>query len=260
MTHKDSIIFNKEDSVAVIVLNQPDRLNVFNWEIMERITDIQEDIRKDPSIRVVLIKANGKHFSAGMSLDVLKTWDAQFMLENLQWLQDFNSRWQELPIPVIAAVQGYCIGGGVEMILGCDVRIAADNARFRLPEVGLGLSPDMGGTARLTKLVGAGQAKRLIMGCEEIDAQEALRIGLIEVMVELNELEQRAMEMARRMANMPPISTRWAKKGINLAIESSMNAALLFEQAQSIACFMSDDLKEGINAFIEKRKPVFKGR
>lgn len=260
MDLKNKVTFDKIDTIAVITLNQPDKLNTMDWELLEDIVRIQNTIEEDNSIRAVLIKANGKHFCAGMNLEVLKTWDAQFMLEKLEWLQRFNSRWQELTVPVVAAIQGYCIGGGVEMILGYDIKVAADNSRFRLPEVSLGLSPDMGGTTRLTKLIGLGQAKRLIMANDEIDAQEALRIGLVELVVPLEELESRAMDLAVRMSKMPPISMRWAKRGINLANESSVNAGLLFEQAQSICCFMTDDLKEGISAFIEKRKPKFQGK
>ena len=157
---------------------------------------------------------------------------------------------------MVAAVQGYCIGSGIEMILGCDIRIAAENARFRLPEVSLGLSPDMGGTTRLTKLVGIGQAKRLIMGCQEIKAQEALNLGLVEEVVKEEELEARAL-VAEKMAAYPFSYMGWAK-GINMA--QKRTAALLFEQAQSSSCFSSEDLKEAVAAFMEKRKPQFKGR
>ena len=146
------------------------------------------------------------------------------------------------------------------MILACDIRVAADNARFRLPEVSLGLAPDMGGTTRLTKLVGIGQAKRLIMANDEINAQEALRIGLVEFVVEGKDLDAKVMELAKRMAGMAPIAMRWAKRGINLASESSTTAGLMFEQAQSICCFMTEDIQEGISAVVSKRKPEFKGR
>ena len=260
MDTKDWVLFDRNDSIAVVTLNKPDSLNSITWPLLEDIEKIQNAIEEDPSIRVVVIKGNGKHFSSGVSLETLKSSDAQYMMHKLDWIQRVWSNWQRLPIPVIAAVQGACIGGATEMILACDIRIAADNARFRLPEVSLGISPDMGGTTRLTKLVGLGQAKRMIMASEEINAQEALRIGLVEVVVAAQDLETKVMGMAQKMAGMSPIGMRWAKKGINLASESSVANGLLYEQAQSICCFMTGDIQEGISSIIEKRKPVFKGK
>jgi enoyl-CoA hydratase len=246
--------------VAVLSLNRPEQWNAVNDDMLRNMESIQNQIILEGSIRAVLIKANGSHFSVGMDLNAIKTFGSRFSLNRIAWLQAVYGRWQEMPIPVVAAVQGYCIGSGIEMILGCDIRIAAENARFRLPEVSLGLSPDMGGTTRLTKLVGIGQAKRLIMGCQEIKAQEALNLGLVEEVVKEEELEARALELTEKMAAYPPLAMGWAKKGINMAQENSTAAALLFEQAQSSSCFSSEDLKEAVAAFMEKRKPQFKGR
>ena len=260
MNIRDWLLFEKIDAVAVISLNNQGKMNSLDWQMLEDIEKIQNAIEEDTSIKAIVIKGKGKHFSAGVNVETLKATDAQYMLRKLEWIQRVWSRWQELPVPVIAAIHGACIGGAVEMVLACDIRIAADNAFFRLPEVGFGLSPDMGGTTRLTKLVGPGQAKRIIMGNEEIRAEEALRIGLVEIVVEPKDLEDRAMNLAKKMSEMPPIGMRWAKKGINLANESSVRAGLLFEQAQSICSFMTEDLQEGLQAFLEKRKPVFKGK
>lgn len=260
MEIKEWLLFDKLDAVATVTFNQPQLANSINWDMVGDIEKIQYAIDKDSDIKAVVIKSNGKHFSSGMGLDTLKNTDAQFMLHKIDWMQKIWSRWQEMPIPVIAAIQGACIGGALELALACDIRIAADNARFQLPEVGLGLSPDLGGTTRLTKLVGLGQAKRMLLGNEAVDAQEAYRIGLVEIMVEEKDLAERAMSLAKKMSQMPPISMRWAKKGINLASDSSVSAGLLFEQAQSICCFMTEDIQEGISSLIEKRKPQFKGK
>jgi enoyl-CoA hydratase len=257
---KDLLLFEKIGAVAVISFNNQEKMNTLDWQMLGDIEKLQNAIEEDDSIRAVVIKGKGKHFSAGVNVETLQKTDAPYMLKKLDWIQRVWSRWQTLPVPVIAAIQGACIGGAAELILALDIRIAADNAFFRLPEVGFGLSPDMGGTTRLTKLVGPGQAKRIIMGNEEIRAEEALRIGLVEIVVAVDDLEERAMNLARKMSELPPIGMRFAKKGINLAAESSVNSGLLFEQAQSICCFMTDDLKEGIGAFLEKRKPVFKGK
>ncbi|PKN68966.1 MAG: enoyl-CoA hydratase [Deltaproteobacteria bacterium HGW-Deltaproteobacteria-12] len=257
---KDWILLQKIAAVAVITLNNPRKMNVLTWELLEDMEKIQTAIENDVTIKAVVIKGEGKHFSTGVNLDTLKATDAQFMLQKLDWIQRVWSRWQELPVPVIAAIHGACIGGALELALALDIRIAADNAFFRLPEVGFGVSPDMGGTTRLTKLVGPGQAKRIILGNEEITAEEALRIGLVEIVVPAGNLEERALNLAKKMSEMPPLGMRWAKKGINLAAESSVRSGLLFEQAQSICCFMTEDLQEGLRAFTEKRKPVFKGK
>lgn len=260
MANGDWFIFEKTDNVAVLTLNHPDSMNIVNRELFNELHEMQNQIEADPSIRAVLIKANGPHFSAGIDLNLLNTIDSQFVAANLNFLQRLYGRWQEWHIPVVAAVHGICYGSAVELILGCDIRVAADDLRISIPEVRFGLSPDMGGTVRLTQLVGLGQAKRLILACEELEAAEAKEIGLVEIVVPRDKLEERAMKLARRMAGMPPMAIRFAKRGINLANESSVAAGLAFEQAQSIFCCGTQDQTEGINSFFEKRKPDFKGK
>lgn len=260
MAPGDWFIFEMIDNVAVLTLNHPESMNIVNQELFYEMHEMQNKIEADPSIRAVVIKANGPHFSAGIDLNLLKSVDSQFVAENLNFLQRLYGRWQEWHIPVIAAVHGICYGSAVELILGCDVRVASDDLRISIPEVRFGLSPDMGGTVRLTQLVGMGQAKRMILGCEELNAQEALQIGLVEIVVPRDKLEERAIKLARRMAGMPPMAIRFAKRGINLANESSLAAGLAFEQAQSVFCCGTEDQTEAINSFFEKRKPEFKGK
>lgn len=259
MAYGDWLLLKREDNIAVITLNHPETMNLVNWHLLEELDEIQGVIEKDESVRAVVINANGEHFSAGIDLKILLDVNSQFIMKNLTWLQRVYSRWQEWPIPVIAAIHGLCYGSAVELILGCDIRIAAEDCRLAIPEVRFGLSPDMGGTTRLTKLIGAGQAKRLIMGCEEVNAEEACRIGLVEIVVKREDLMERALKLARRMSNLPPAAMALAKKGINLAADSSVAAGLLFEQAQSTFCCGTADQNESIAAFFEKRKPVFKG-
>jgi enoyl-CoA hydratase len=259
MAFGDWLLLKRENNIATITLNHPETLNLVNWQLLVEMDEIQNEIEKDESVRAVIINANGDHFSAGIDLKILEKVDSQFVLKNLNWLQRVYGRWQEWNIPVIAAIHGLCYGSAMELILGCDIRIAAEDSRFAIPEVRFALSPDMGGTTRLTKLVGVGQAKRLIMGCEEVNAQEAYDIGLIEIVVKREELMDRSLKLARRMANMPPAAIAFAKKGINLAGESSVTAGLLFEQAQSTFCCGTQDQNESIRAFFEKRKPEFKG-
>lgn len=260
MSYGKHLAFKKDGKIGIITLDNAKGFNLVGTDFLYELEEIQKEITAGHDLGGIVINANGEHFSAGIDLKFLKGVSSPFIMDNLVWLQKLYSFWQELPIPVIAAVHGLCYGSATELILGCDIRIAADNAKFSIPEVRFGLAPDMGGTTRLTHLVGMGQAKRLIMGCEEIDAEEALRIGLIEILVKQEELNKRAMELANKMSNFPPAAIRFAKKGINLANESSVETGLLFEQAQSTYCCGTEDLREGVTAFLEKRSPVFKGR
>lgn len=255
-----NFLLKKEGMVAILTLNRPQQFNTFNPEVWKEMEMAASEIEEMEDVRAVIINAAGDHFSAGIDLNALSLVNSQFIIKNLSWLQSVYNRWEDFPVPVIAAIHGICYGSGTELILACDIRIAASNARIAIPEVRFGLSPDMGGTTRLPRLVGPGQAKRLILACEEVDAQEARAIGLVDVVVEPEQLMERAIKMANRIAGMPPVAVRMAKKGINLAVESSRMAGLYFEQAQSTYCCGTEDQKEAIKAFFEKRKPVFNGR
>ncbi|MCT4566107.1 MAG: enoyl-CoA hydratase-related protein [Maledivibacter sp.] len=257
MSYGTRVNYEKKETIGIVTLSNPP-LNLVDEKFFLELEAIQKEIYSDKSLRTVIIVAEGQAFSAGIDLKYLSTASSRFMKDNLEWLQGLYSFWQKLPIPVIAAVHGYCIGSAVELIAGVDLRVAGKSSVFALPEVQLGLSPDMGGTTRITKLVGLGQAKRLVMACDKIDANEAYRIGLVEYLVEDEDLEKFAMKLAGKLANYPPSAVRFAKKGINVASDNSTEAGLLFEQAQSIYCSGTHDIKEGISSFIEKRKPSFK--
>ncbi|MGE5370881.1 MAG: enoyl-CoA hydratase/isomerase family protein [Solirubrobacterales bacterium] len=256
----ETLLLKKEGRVAVLTLNRPQKFNLVAEDMLLELEQAQNEIEKMDDLGAVVLHGAGDHFCAGMNLKTLLNVDSAWVRKHLPWLQSVYSRWEELPVPVIAAVHGLCLGSAVEMILGCDIRIAATNAHLAIPEVKYGLAPDMGGTTRLTKLIGIGQAKRMIIGCEEIDAAEAKAIGMVDIVVEPEQLMERAMELANRIAGFPPVAVNLAKKGINLAQESSRMASLMFEQAQSIYCCGTEDQTEAVTAFFEKRKPVFKGK
>ncbi|AET67660.1 enoyl-CoA hydratase/carnithine racemase [Desulfosporosinus orientis DSM 765] len=260
MSYGKHLKYRKEGTIGIITLDDSKGFNLVGLDFLYELEEIQKEISKDHELGGIMIHAAGENFSAGIDLKFLKEASSPFVMENLVWLQNLYSFWQQLPIPVVAAINGLCYGSGTELILGCDIRIAAEDARFAIPEVRFGLAPDMGGTTRLTHLVGMGQAKRLIMGCEEINAEEALRIGLVEILVPNEDLLERALKLTQKMAACPPVGMRFAKKGINLANESTVESGLLFEQAQSTFCCGTEDLHEAVSAFLEKRKPVFKGR
>ncbi len=259
MSYGLRINFEKEKTVGVITLNHPP-LNIVDEIFFTELEDIQREIYNDKELKAIMITGAGKVFSAGIDLDYLSgtVANSKFMKDNLDWLQSLYSFWQKLPIPVVAGVHGHCIGSALELIAGVDLRVASKNAIFQLPEVKLGLSPDMGGTTRIAKLVGIGQAKKIVMACEQINAEEAYRMGLVEYLVENEELSEFTKKLAEKLANYPQSSVRFAKKGINLASENSTEAGLLFEQAQSIYCCGTEDIQEGLSAFKEKRKPNYK--
>ncbi len=258
MSTEPAVKLEKQEYIGIVTVKDASGLNLFNEEVVRGFARVQDEIDDDKSLRAVVVRSGCDHFSAGVDLAFLKTVTPRFIKDNLTFLQRTFGRWQDLQMPVIVGIKGLCYGAGMEMILGCDLRIAAEGARFAMPEVRLGLTADQGGTTRLTKLVGLGQAKRIILACDEVDAQEALRIGLVEYLVKPEELDERLMKLAKRISNMPPAAVRFGKKGVNLAHENSTYAGLLFEQAQSTYCFGSEDLAEAVNAFIEKRKPVYK--
>jgi enoyl-CoA hydratase len=260
MIFTSNIEYAVADKIAIITLNDPKGYNFITWKLIEEIGQLQDVIESDRELRAVIIQSNGKHFSSGINFSDLKILDSLMVMKGLPANQRIFSRWQELSIPVIAAVNGLCFGIATELILGCDIRIASDDSEFSIQEVRFGLSPDHGGTTRLTHLVGTGQAKRMIMNCEQIKADEARLIGLVEVVVAKDELHEYALNMAKNMCNFPPGGLCFAKKGINLAKESSVASGLYFEQAQATYCCGTEDQKEAISAFIEKRKPVYKNR
>ena len=241
-------LFQLENGIGTLTLNRPP-FNIFEAGFYVELGEVEDYIQKQEGIRCVIINANGKCFSAGIDLNYLQNVTSQYVLDHLPWLQRIYGFWQEQNYPVIAAVQGLCTGSGMEFILGADIRIASEDAKFSLPEVQLGLSPDMGGTSRLTRLVGIGQAKRIIIGGEEIGAEEAQRIGLVEVVVPLEELNARAMKMAKTIARSPEAAVRFAKKGINLTDEGGLRAGQIFEQAQSTYCCGTEDLQKCVAGY-----------
>ena len=241
-------LFNLEKGIGVLTLNRPP-LNIFEAGFYTELAEVENYIEEQEGIRCVVINANGKHFSAGIDLNYLQNVSSQYVLDHLPKLQRIYGFWQEQNYPVIAAVQGMCVGSGLEFILGADIRIASEDALFALHEVQVGLAADMGGTSRLTRLLGVGQAKRLALTGERIGAEEALRIGLVEVVVPLEELNERAMKMAKGIARSPEAAVRFVKKGINATDEGGLRAGQIFEQAQSTYCCGTEDLQKAVAAY-----------
>ena len=251
------IEIEREDGIATIFINGIKDLNLFNWELMEELYSALCDLEKDKEIRVIILTGKGeKAFSAGTDLNV------EFELEG----EEGGRKWsrlghrvaekiENLSKPVIGAVNGYALGGGMEVALACDFIIASKSAKFGLPEVRYGIIPGWGGTQKLPKLVGKGNAMEIILSGEMIGAEDALRMGLVNRVVD-NPLEE-AKRVAKVIKENAPISLKLAKKLINTSVYTNVNNELEIEYFAK--CFSTQDQKEGMKSFFEKRKPKFKG-
>lgn len=250
----------RDDGVARLTLNRPDKLNALNGPLRRRLVEVFDALESDDSVRAVVLHGAGeKAFVAGADV-------AEFAGRSMEeqrpvtWRRRIYEVVADFPKPVVAAVHGFCLGGGCELAVACDVRVADPTARFGQLEVRLGLIPGGGGTQRLPRLVGQGQALRLGLTGDLIDAAEAHRIGLVEVLAEKEgEHLATALEMASRMARWSPVALRLVKDSIRHGAEVSLADGLDYERERFLEAFGSDDGREGVAAFVEKRDPTFRG-
>jgi enoyl-CoA hydratase len=256
----ETILLERRDRVAVITINRPEKRNALNIQTRADGAAVLDELRADDSIRVVIITGAGdKAFIAGADIAEFAERTAINQREVMLERSLFNA-FDTFPKPIIAMINGYCLGGGCEVALACDLRIASEKASFGQPEINLGIIPGGGGTQRLTRLVGEGKAMELILTGEIIDARTALAIGLVNHVVPADQLEARTMEIAGRMAEKSPIALRLAKEAVKLASRSNMDEGLRREVDLFALCFSSEDKDEGVKAFLEKRKADFKGK
>jgi len=256
----ETILVERRGSVAIITINRPEKRNALNIQTRAEGAAVLDELRADESVRVVVFTGAGdKAFVAGA--DIAEFADRTAITQREVMLERglFNAI-DTFPKPVIAMVNGYCLGGGCELALACDVRIASDKASFGQPEINLGIIPGGGGTQRLTRLVGEGKAMELILTGAIIDAQTAFNLGLVNHVVPAEQLETKTMEIANRIAEKSPIALRLAKEAIKLASRSNLDEGLRREVDLFALCFSSADKDEGVKAFLEKRKPEFKGK
>ncbi|MGO4391215.1 enoyl-CoA hydratase/isomerase family protein [Variovorax sp. M-6] len=259
----ETLLYEVVDGVALIRLNRPERMNSIGGSMKADLAHaLFEQVRNDESVRCVVITGAGdKAFCAGADIKERAgqvTPQAQYHLRQKTTHELFRAI-EQFEKPVIAAINGVALGGGLEIALCCDVRIAAHGARLGLPEARIGVLPAAGGTQRLPRLVGVGVAKELMLTGDHIDAERALAIGLVNQVVAAEELLPTAMAMAARMAGNAPLALRHIKHAIDLGLQVGIDAGLEYERYAAALVIASEDRKEGMRAFVEKRKPVFRG-
>jgi enoyl-CoA hydratase len=256
----ETLLLEQRGRVAIITINRPDKRNALNIKTREEGAALLDQLRKDDAVGVVVFTGAGdKAFIAGADIAEFAGRTANMQREVMLGQSLFTAI-DSFPKPVIAMINGYCLGGGCELAMACDLRIASETASFGQPEINLGIIPGGGGTQRLTRLVGEGKAMEMILTGEIIDAKTAFSIGLVNHVVPADQLQPKTLEIANRIAEKGPIALRLAKEAIKAASRSNLDEGLRREIDLFALCFATEDKDEGVKAFLEKRKPEFKGR
>ncbi len=254
---EEPILVEIKEGICWITLNRPDKLNSIDSETLRKLFDIIDEVEDDPNVRCVVIKGSGRAFSAGADVDELMKLTPEEAEELSKKGHETMMKISSMPKPVVAAVNGYALGGGCELALACDIRIASEKAKFGQPEIKLGIIPGWGGTQLLARLIGVGRAMELILTGRIIDAEEAYRIGLVNKVVPHDRFEEEVSELAKALASGAPIAMAEAKRLVNLG--GSLEVGLDEEAEAFGGLFATEDSKEGFKAFKEKRAPSFKG-
>ncbi len=256
-----NILCAVENGIATITINRPKALNALNLDTVTELKDAIEKIAVDKAVKVVVITGAGeKSFVAGADIKEMATKTPVEGREWGQFGQNVFTEIENMPQPVIAAINGFCLGGGCELSCACDIRYASENAKFGQPEVGLGITPGFGGTQRLTRVVGRGQAKELIYTGGMIGAEDAKAIGLVNKVVPQEELMPAVLKLAGKIAKNAPVAVQLSKAAINRGINCDVVTGIAYEAEVFGLCFSTNDQKEGMAAFVEKRKPTFEGK
>lgn len=255
----EMILMDKKGAVGLITLNRPDALNALNGQMMDEITRALRDLEADDNIGAIVITGNEKAFAAGADI---KEMESKSYMD--VFAEDFiTANWEEASRcrkPVIAAVAGYALGGGCELAMMCDFIICAENAKFGQPEINLGVTPGAGGTQRLPRLVGKSKAMDMILTGRMMDAEEAERSGLASRIVPTDDLVEEALKIAGKIADLSMPSVMMAKEMVNRSLETTLAEGVRFERRLFHSLFGTEDQKEGMSAFVDKRKPRFKNR
>ncbi len=258
--NRKTVLLSARNGVAEVTINRPEKLNALNEAVRSELTAVFDHLAARDDVKVAILHGAGdKAFVAGADVSEFASRTAEEQREVYRHRRVYDAL-AEFPKPVICAIHGFCIGGGNELALACDVRVADSTARFGQFEVRLGLIPGAGGTQRLARLVGPGQALRIGLSGDLIDAGEAHRIGLVEILAGEGRHLDRARELAARMARWSPVALQLVKKAVHEAHERHLEDGLAAEKEHFLAAFASEDGREGVRAFVEKRKPHFRGR
>ncbi len=254
----ENLLFKKEGNIGVLSINRPKALNALNSQTLDELNGAIDEIEKNDEIHVLIITGEGRSFVAGADIAEMKSLNA---IEG----RDFGDKglkvFRKIELmtkPVIAAVNGFALGGGCELSMAADIRIASEKALFGQPETGLGIIPGFGGTQRLPRIVGQGKAMELILTCDNISADEAFRIGLVNKVVAPEDLMEEAMKMAGKIASKGQIAIRFAKEAINRGIETDIETGIVIEKELFGLTFSTEDQEEGMSAFLDKKDPDFK--
>lgn len=249
---------NYEPFIALIQLNRPKELNALNTQLMQELRDALQRLDRDEKIRVIIITGNDQAFAAGADIKQMADKSAIDML-----LIDQFSTWDQIrktKKPIIAAVSGFALGGGCELAMTCDMIIASESAKLGQPEIKIGVMPGAGGTQRLTKAIGKVKAMELILTGRFLSAEEALKYGLINKVVPVEMYLREAVQLGKEISQMSPLATQLAKEAVNRSFETHLDEGLHFERKNFYLAFATEDQKEGMKAFIEKRRPEYKGK
>lgn len=255
------VLFEKRDFIGFVTLNRPEALNAFNYESLLQLQEIVQEIRHDRGVRIVLITGAGeKAFSVGADLKERIRLSPEDVMRNVYKIGEVFSEVSELPQPTIAAMNGYAFGGGMELALACDFRLAVKDTKMGLTETSLGIIPGAGGTQRLPRLIGESKALELILTARRISAEEAEKIGLINKVLDSSELMNESIKLAKEMLANAPIALQQAKFAVRQGMSVDLNTGLKIERKAYEVTIPTEDRKEALQAFSEKRKPNYQGK
>lgn len=256
-----NVILEKEGHLAIVTINRPKALNALNSETLKDLDTVLENLENDSNIYAVILTGSGeKSFVAGADISEMKDLNEEQGREFGELGNKVFLRLENLNKPVIAAISGFALGGGCELSMACDIRIASEKAKFGQPEAGLGITPGFGGTQRLARIVGLGKAKEMIYTCDIIKAEEAYRIGLVNKVVSLESLMDEAKAMANKIIANAPIAVKLCKDAINRGMQVDIDKAVSIEAEDFGKCFSSEDQTEGMTAFLERREKNFQNK
>jgi len=260
MADFQNLKYTQDGDIGIVTISRPKAMNALNTDLLVELGRVADLAAEDKNLKIIIFTGEGKAFVAGADIAEMKNFNSEQGREWGELGSTVFNKIEKLKIPSIAAVNGFALGGGCELAMCCDIRIASENAKFGQPEVGLGITPGYSGCIRLPRLVGPAKAKELIYTGDIINAAEAERIGLVNKVVAPDQLMDSAMELARKIASRAQIAVRYSKMAINRGLETDIETAIVFENQIFALCFATEDQKEGMTAFVEKRNAEFKCR